>query len=180
MQLASVCVKGNARPICVFCGRFLSAINKHTCIAVLRERFYVRVKKTDGCWIWTGSKFRNGYGNFCMGKKMRHQLAHRYSYTIHNGQIPVGLCVLHRCDVRECVNPQHLFLGTQKDNSQDRISKCRPGGGKRKLNEAAVKEIYSMRGKKTQKEIGGMFHVSRATIYFIWSRKTWRHVNVPS
>ncbi|MDL0133571.1 HNH endonuclease [Halobacterium salinarum] len=71
----------------------------------------------EGCWIWTGSIWGNGYGQFSISGDS-HQ-AHRISYRIYNGKIPPGDFVLHKCDVRACVNPDHLYTGSQSDNAQD-------------------------------------------------------------
>lgn len=89
------------------------------------ERSYYPEPNT-GCWIWgmsvrTGR--RGGYGQIKVGKKM--VSAHRISYLIHKGEIPKDLQVLHSCDVRSCVNPDHLFLGTQQENMDDMINKGR-------------------------------------------------------
>ena len=89
------------------------------------KAFYSNCYQDDesGCWRWTGTKHYSGYGCFrVLGKMWR---AHRLSWVIHNGIIPDELCVLHRCDEPECVNPKHLFLGTQKDNLYDCINKGR-------------------------------------------------------
>ena len=90
----------------------------------LEDRFWEKVKKTDGCWIWTAARHWFGYGKFFIKKGQPLQLAHRISYRLAFGEIPDGLQVLHHCDVPECVRPEHLFLGTQRDNMRD----CRAKG----------------------------------------------------
>lgn len=86
-------------------------------------RFKSRIKYTESCWLWDGTIDQHGYG-FLMsyGKLIK---AHRYSYSLHYGEIPNKLSVCHHCDVKHCVNPYHLFLGTQKDNMQDAMRKGR-------------------------------------------------------
>ena len=77
----------------------------------------------SGCWIWMAACYRSGYGEISFMGRARP--AHRVSWIIHNGPIPDGLCVCHRCDVRQCVNPAHLFLGTKQDNTLDMHAKGR-------------------------------------------------------
>lgn len=92
---------------------------------------YVYMEPMSGCWLWTGSIAQHGYGVF--GIKGHSQRAHRVSWAMHRGKIPDGLYVCHRCDVPSCVNPAHLFLGTQRDNIHDCIKKgrARHAGGRR-------------------------------------------------
>lgn len=94
----------------------------------LSDRFWAKVDRNpDGCWLWTGSKSSHGYGQlFSMVGGHRAVLhTHRISWELHNGPIPDGLWVLHRCDVRPCVRPDHLFLGTRQDNTDDMMAKGR-------------------------------------------------------
>ena len=91
------------------------------------ERFESKFVKSDGCWLWQAGHFSNGYGSFNVnGRDCR---AQRMAWVLYVGAIPEGLFVLHRCDVRECVNPAHLFLGSAADNVTDMVQKSRQAHG---------------------------------------------------
>lgn len=112
----------------------------------IEHRFWSKVNKTSSCWLWTGSTIR-GYGSIAavIDGKRRPAYAHRIAWELTHGAITDGLCVLHRCDVPLCVNPAHLFLGTQPDNLADARAKGRlvDGRGARKLSDDAYREILS-------------------------------------
>lgn len=97
----------------------------------LAELFWPRVQKSEGCWLWTGAKDRYGYGEW-IGVKLPFRgriKPHRASWLLHFGDIPQELWVLHKCDNRSCVRPDHLFLGTPLDNNQDMAAKGRSARG---------------------------------------------------
>lgn len=108
----------------------------------LRIQRNVDVDPVTQCWNWKLSKDRLGYGRMTISmgsrKQFRSESAHRYSYEIFNGPIPAGMCVLHRCDNRSCCNPDHLFIGTQKENIHDMHKKGRGPRGYRRKNTIAA------------------------------------------
>jgi len=83
------------------------------------EQFWDYAEKKVECWEWTGKLLSNGYGYFAKG------LAHRYAWSLINGEIPKGMYVMHSCDNRKCINPEHLSIGTPKENTQDMVRKKR-------------------------------------------------------
>ncbi len=89
----------------------------------IQARFLAKVLKTESCWIWQAAIGTTGYGNFQYEGNI--QGSHRVSYQLFKGSIPKNLCVLHTCDERSCVNPDHLWLGTKGDNARDAVAKGR-------------------------------------------------------
>lgn len=93
------------------------------------ERFFAKVVKQEGCWEWSAAKDRGGYGIFRLSPTISRVKAHRFAWELQNGEIPEGMFVCHHCDNPECTNPDHLFLGTPKDNMDDKLRKGRWRGG---------------------------------------------------
>jgi len=126
------------------------------------NRFLAKVEKTESCWIWVGSKTYGGYGLLMCGDKSK--LAHRLSWELHSHKmIPTNMLVLHSCDNPSCVNPQHLFLGTPKDNIQDAIQK---GRYRNKLPKETRENILSVikSGTYSRDKLAEMFGVNQSTI----------------
>lgn len=142
------------------------------------KRFFWKVEKTSSCWLWRGPTSTNGYGH--LGYQGRTISAHRFSWLIHKGAIPEGQYVLHRCDVRNCVNPSHLFLGSQQDNSQDAIKKGRWIVGEKnpahKLSNALVKEIRATLACPITHDVALRYNVTKATLRNVLVGKTWAHL----
>lgn len=139
------------------------------------ERFWNYVKKTDSCWIWGGLKNENNYGMGNLNRKQ--QRAHRISWELHNGAIPSGLFVCHKCDNPPCVNPEHLFLGTNLDNIKDRVAKGRSHRANAKLTPFDVFIIKDLIAINIPiKEIKSLFQVSRQAINDIKFNRRWASI----
>jgi hypothetical protein len=141
-------------------------------------RFLDRSAGPDGCWLFTGTRTK-GYGYISVGRRMIR--SNRFAYAAFVGPIPDGLQVLHRCDVRACCNPAHLFLGTNGDNMRDRAAKPRKGGGWYKLTPDQVEEIRAIfaTGTVYQTALAARFGVSRGTIGAIVAGRTHRYADGP-
>lgn len=144
----------------------------------VKQRLLEKVEKTDACWLWTGAKNKDGYGQLFVDGIAKS--THRISWEVHHGAIPDGLHVLHKCDNPPCVNPDHLFLGTNQDNVVDRESKGRNfvsrnvgiSNPSAKITQANADEIRD--SNLTQKELAAKFGVSISLVSAIKKNKVWR------
>lgn len=147
---------------------------------LLGARFVENVKvEESGCWKWQGAKMNNGYGVLWVGKN--NVGAHRLSYELFVGEIPEGLFVCHKCDVRDCVNPEHLFVGTTQENSADRHAKLRELYGDRHPNaklkgDDVVCVLEALALGRKQSSIAVCAGVTRQNIWFIAKGKGWKHL----
>jgi hypothetical protein len=158
------------------------------------NRFWGKVNKKSGsygadgkfsteCWEWQVSTTHDGYGLFWFNGK--YVLAHRFAWILAKGAIPKNLCVLHSCDNPKCVNQNHLFLGTVRDNNLDKTAKGRAYCGDHKgeksstakLTTSDVLKIRAMSAQRIHpKDIARQFGVERSTIYHIIARRSWSHI----
>jgi len=141
-------------------------------------RFWSKVTKTDGCWLFKGS----GYPRFrANGKTIK---AHRFSYIAHFGSIPEGMLVCHKCDVRNCVNPEHLFIGTYDDNNKDRSKKGRTGrllGDNHPSSRLTTEQVIAI---KTERASGTLtmalakkYGISKRHVRSIVRGECWSHLS---
>jgi len=157
--------------------------------ANLKERLLARNREDQntGCWIWIGTRTPAGYGRLTIsnGKSGgKSHDAHRLSWQVFRGDIPEGMCVLHKCDNPACINPEHLFLGTFKDNMQDCIKKGRWGARREgeavfgaKLTEEQVRWIRQNPYRWTQTEMAKHLRVDQSIVSRAANKRNWRHVS---
>jgi hypothetical protein len=171
------CECGNTRILCT------ADFNKNNCPIISCgcykttedpvQRFLKFVDKSESCWIWKGSYFETGYGQFWLNKKT--MTAHKSSWILLKNEKTNGKCVCHTCDNRFCVNPDHLFLGSHKDNTQDMIKKGRQPIQKRKICTEDREKIINMHYQGIrQRDIGKLFGVHQ------WHINRIIHENIPS
>jgi hypothetical protein len=202
----------SARRGCAHCGVVLRPWHETFCneacyqagmIANVTARFWSKVAKSpdpDGCWLWTGKAMWNGYGMMGVGRQVLY--AHRVSYELNHGPIPDGLLVLHSCDVRLCVRPDHLSVGTQGQNIRDAVARGRfrsisvtaahlsgdhcpveshargEGVGTARLTADDVREIRRLyaAGDINQDELARRFGIHTSNVSMIVNRKSWKHI----
>jgi len=145
------------------------------------DSFWLKVDKAGDCWLWMGKwSIGNDYGAIKIRQKV--WMTHRLAWTLVVGPIPDGQCVLHRCDTPRCVRPDHLFLGTQIQNVDDRQKKQRQARGERsgasKLTDSTVAEIRALyaAGGVSQRALGRRFGTDNSTICRVVNRERWTHV----
>lgn len=175
-----LCSKHYTRQINYGDTSFIKRANKN----LTKETFcnnYMPITES-GCFLWIKSVDKNDYGMIHLPhKKRKGNRAHRYSYELFKGDIPKGLCVLHKCDIPSCVNPDHLFLGTNRDNNIDKVSKNRQPQGTRtnkaKLTEEIVSNIKpELISGIYYKVLSKKYNIGNNAIYNIMKGKTWKHV----
>ena len=158
--------------------------------AILLEKFKALAAELPtadtGCWLWQGCIGNHGYGRLAYGSKRKgecvQETTHRLAYVAFHGEIPAGMYVLHSCHKRQCVNPEHLRLGTLQENHADMVRAKRHTWGERnpqaKLTERDVREIRGLIAQGlTSREIADRFGVCRTAVIEIKYRRNWRHVS---
>ncbi len=138
----------------------------------------------DDCWPWKRpTNISIGYGRINLGPGKGEELAHRFSWILHNGPIPKGLCVLHKCDNPACVNPAHLFIGTRMDNVQDMTQKGRGAIGARhhaaRLSDEDIMNIRKLAAQGiSRKQISEQYGISPSHLCCIVHGTRWKHLPI--
>jgi hypothetical protein len=161
-------------------------------------RFWSKVSKSDGCWTWAASKRHKGYGAFVWADGSGAVIqgrAHRFSWELHNGPVPAGKCVLHRCDNPPCVRPDHLFIGSKAENNSDMrrkgravaggtktsVQACKYERGERhhsaKLSQSTVMAIRADRALGlSYSKLTTKYGITQGHVFRIANRQAWKHV----
>lgn len=148
-------------------------------MAIDADYFWARVEKGDrgACWPWTRGRFPFGHGFVKLNGRTTG--SHRIAWHLARGPIPEGLCVLHKCDNPPCCNPDHLFLGTHRDNANDRHRKGRTARinhtAKVSAGEVAIIRAEYKRGVSTR-DLSARYHIDMCAVWRIATYRTWRWV----
>lgn len=168
----------------VSCSRACQAEKKGS----FEARFWARVNKKGPiapgmktpCWLWMGRLESNGYARIKLESSRKQESVHRLAWEFEHGEIPEGIHVLHRCDVRHCV--RHLFSGTEKDNAQDMLRKGRANKargarhGNAKLTEEQARSLLAEAVKMSQRELAQKYGVHPMHVHKIVTGKKWAHL----
>jgi len=164
--------------ICKYCQKaYITEPGTHMYCSI-KCRFMSKVDKTDSCWNWTAGVSSFGYGQFSVGH--RGYGAHKYSWIMRKGEPPKGLFVCHKCDNPKCVNPAHLFLGSQADNMNDKVKKKRAQKGIGCYNHKLTNEqvVSIINDKRIYKDIAKEYGISISLINQIRAGTAWRHIKI--
>lgn len=144
----------------------------------LAVRFWRSVDRSGDCWLWMKALDRGGYGAIGADGGRKILKAHRVSWELHRGEIPAGLFVCHTCDNPRCVNPSHLFLGTNADNAADMARKGRaPRGSQRRLSKLTEEQVSAIKHSSEKGiDLARRFGVSQTQISVIRNGREWKHV----
>lgn len=156
-------------------------MNKQSIIDRFEKNF---IKEDNSCWLWSSAKIKTGYGIFYKDRKNKAIYAHRFSFELYKGPIVGNNKICHSCDNPSCVNPEHLWQGSQKDNLQDMYKKKRnnqPRGATCSSSKLTEKDVLFIREQKrlntsTQKELSVKFGVAESTISRLLNGEHWRSI----